>query len=270
MILPVPSPLGCEKDGACDSDRVSADTYLSVVVPIVIVFTAASILSIIFCLSAVCWKMFQLQRACEEENTQSRTKNTIQSTIQRSARGLYGNNRESPIHRLRRKYLVASKSVVLQSLFYIMLCSSNAVLPLVRNRARFLCLWRLGAFYHPLRGFFDSFIFLVHKIHKHKNLNPALSLSTIVRHIFCEETADPVFISRASIVEDDKDPDELILDGNHHVTSLCRMNSEESPSSIESPVGAELFSLSSERNLSWDLSEAQSNEIKSNCSTAKR
>jgi len=71
-------------------------------------------------------------------------------------------------------------------------------------------------------------------------------------------------------VEDDEDPDELILDGNHHVTSLCRMNSEELPSSIESPVGAELFSLSSERNLSWDLSEAQSNEIKSNCSTAKR
>mmetsp|Transcript_15843 Transcript_15843/g.23831 ORF Transcript_15843/g.23831 Transcript_15843/m.23831 type:complete len:555 (+) Transcript_15843:64-1728(+) len=155
---------------------------------------------------------------------------------------------------LRTAHFPANRNIAFQALAYVLPFSFTALMPLIRFATLMLnlsdyenylmtVLIRIQLIIQPLQGFFNLLIFLGFKIYHQKHLNPTYTLGHVVYKIFFQSTADPIFISRITIVEEGgnvtvrvEDEELLSIDN----ASLGNMNNVDDGLSTSSGVGISL------------------------------
>ena len=124
--------------------------------------------------------------------------------MERSKNGSKGSNLDS----LRDDHYVANKVIAIQALTYIISFSITVTIPTLRVMMIYnphipvLNLLRFQLVVQPLQGFFNFLVFFGFKTYYQKTLNPTITLTQVVKQLFFEQTADPIFISRITVIQE--------------------------------------------------------------------
>lgn len=222
-------PVTCVSDGTeCDPDRMSVDTQQQVLIPIFIGMVSIVLVTIIFCLSAVYWKLLSFRKSgpANSQESSDRKQHHHISKIHRVSRGSRHFSPESPIQDLRQSHEVDYKAIALQALAYVIAYFSTVGFPLflyvIDQTSRTLTQAQL--LLQPLQGLFNFLIFTSWKIHQYKKLNPTMKFKSILHCIFFERTSDPIFISRSAEVLESKVENQRVLRDQSDNESLGHLN----------------------------------------------
>jgi hypothetical protein len=137
----------------------------------------------------------------------TRTRNDDDTGLQRTMRGTTNDLPEAPsLAFLRSNHLVANKHIAFQAFVYVFAILATLLIPIMRlidTEIGGPLFYRLQILSQPLHGFFNFLIFIGFKIYHQRRLNPTTPYLIIVGQIFFSSTADPIFLSRITIVEGD-------------------------------------------------------------------
>jgi hypothetical protein len=128
--------------------------------------------------------------------------------MERSKNGSKNGSKGSHLNSLRDDHYVANKVIAIQALIYITLFSITVTIPIIRILIIYnphmpvLNLHRFQLVVQPLQGFFNFLIFFGFKVYYQKTLNPTITVTKVVKQLFFERTADPIFISRITIIQE--------------------------------------------------------------------
>lgn len=109
--------------------------------------------------------------------------------------------------------LANTRIVLMQALFYVvafLICVSPPFIhaiavKMVASQRTLERLLLVTLLLLPLQGFFNFFIFMIHKVHNYRRVNNAATIRDVVRLLFFSAAQEPCFLSRISIIQNDED-----------------------------------------------------------------